>query len=129
MVLKESLSLLVDGCLIHEAIIISDNKIECFPCVHVYDSLLLIKELVSRLTRSGVLRNFCDYLTIREDGYTMVAIPLKENLVLILVSHTVLLDFGKIVKEVLRGLRRLSKAQTLHQGDGVSKTKPAETIM
>mgnify|MGYP000651506822 CR=1 FL=1 len=129
MVLEEALSLLVDGYVIHEAIIVSNSKIKCFPCVHVYDSLLLIKELVNNLTRRGVLRNFCDYLTIREDDYTMVVIPLREDLVLILVSHTALLDFGKIVKEVLRGLRKLSKVQAPHQCNGVSKTKSAETIM
>ena len=129
MVLEEALSLLVDGYVIHEAIIVSNSKIKCFPCIHVYDSLLLIKELVNNLTRRGILRNFCDYLTIRENSYTIVAIPLRENLVLILVSHTAFLDFDKIVKEVLRGLRKLSKVQTLHQCDGVSRTKTTETIM
>ncbi|OYT60993.1 MAG: hypothetical protein B6U75_00255 [Desulfurococcales archaeon ex4484_217_1] len=129
MVLKESLSLLVDGNVIHEAIIISDSRIECFPCVHTYDSLLLIKSLIDKLVKDNILRVFCDYLTVRENGYTIVAIPLRKNLVLLLVSHTALLDFNKIVQEVLRSLRKLGRVQTPLHSDGVSRTKYAETVL
>ncbi|RLG74445.1 MAG: hypothetical protein DRO23_06760 [Thermoprotei archaeon] len=129
MVLKESLSLLVDGQVFHEAIIISDSRIECFPCVHTYDSLLLIKNLIDKLIRDSILRVFRDYLTVRENGYTIVAIPLRKNLILLLVSHTVLLDFGKIVQEVLRSLKKLGRIQISLHSDGVSGTKYAETIL
>ena len=127
--LKDALSLFVDGRVIHEAIIVSDRKIECFPCVHTYDSLLLIKDLVDKLVGNGFLRVFSDYLAIREDGYTIVAVPLRKGLVLFLVSHTALLDFGKIVQGILRGLKRLSKVQTLLHRDGVDRTKSAETVL
>lgn len=112
LVLKEALSLLVDGDVIHEAIVVSDGTIQCFPCVYVYNSINLIKKMVNELVQEGLLRPLSDFITIRENKYTIITIPLRKNVMLLLVSRSILPELGAIAESIVRIIKKLSRIST-----------------
>jgi len=114
MVLKESLSLLVDGQIIHEAIVISNNEIRCFPCIHTYENLTLLAKTMEKLVKAHILKELGGYITLRKKDYTLIVIPLKQNAVLILASHTMFLELAQTVQSILEVIKKLSKIQLKH---------------
>lgn len=118
MVLKESLSLLVDGQIIHEAIVISNSEMRCFPCIHTYENLSLLAETIEELVKAHILKELSGYITLRKKDYMLIAIPLKRNAILVLVSHTIFLELTQTIQSILKVIRKLSRMQFEHLSNG-----------
>lgn len=110
MVINSSLSILIDGSVISEAMVIVENEYEktihCYPCNANVDVTLALHDLTINLVRKKVSRPMNCYAALIMARKGVITIPVSNTRTLSVHIDTPLL-YRKVVEELVSVLKSL----------------------
>jgi len=110
MVINSSLSILIDGSIISEAMVIIDNDhektIHCYPCNANVDTTIALHELAISLVRRNIAKPMNCYVALIMARKGIVTIPVSDSRTLNIYINTPLL-YRKVTNELITVLNTL----------------------
>ncbi|HDN75751.1 MAG TPA: hypothetical protein ENG05_01330 [Acidilobales archaeon] len=127
--IEPSLSLLVDGDVVTEAIVIdSEGSMLCYPCMKVVSKFVkLLGKLVFELIKSDALRIADSYVIMYLVKHNMATIPLSRNKALILVVDAKF-NPEDVVREYIRIINKLMSVERSEGGGNVYEDYKSDNL-
>ena len=111
LVINSSLSILIDGSIINEAVVIIDKEngriIHCYPCNANVDVSLALHDLALSLVRKNISCNIDCYVALITSQKGIITIPISNTRTLSVYLNSPFI-YKKVANELLYVLRSLA---------------------